>query len=182
MMRFLIALLFVPVLACATPVHFSGIYQSPMGDESSLPGYENQDLSTSPIEPGILDLIVQIIPEGGTYLYESNRTYYEVLAGVTLFLLDSMGGPLSQVSFSESRSGEFVTPFMFRASLAYEVIPSAFELFFEGRDARMEWQVSFSPQPVAMTAMNNRSMVPEPTTILTVAIGASVLFTRRRSV
>lgn len=181
-MRSFLALLLIPVCACATPVYFSGTYNAPTGDQGSLPGYEYQDLSTAPIEPGILDLIVQVIPDGGTYFYESNQTYYEVLAGITLFLLDSAGDLLQHVSLaSESRNGESVSPYTLRASLPFEAIPSAFELFFEGHDARIDWYASFSSRPVAMSAMSVRSAIPEPTTILTVAVGASVLFSRRRS-
>jgi hypothetical protein len=175
-MRLLLALFLIlsTTLVCATPVTISGTHLTAVDDTPGYVGLESHQVNPPWVDTCLVLLDVLVTPTGGTYRYETNQTWFNTLAGVTLDLLNSTGKVLERLTLTGRDMGYEATTFRLQGSAFLTVVPAAFNLYFEGRDARLDWSVSLEPSQPDFSNLA-RSAVPEPMSLLMVGLGAGLV-------
>jgi len=183
MHRFVVICLFLlPSLSVATPVTIQGSYVTALDDTPEIfpSGYTSMEIPTGIFGSCLVLLDLLVSPAGGTYLYAANQTYFHTTAGVALDLLDAAGMSLGIVSLRGSSPGIDASPFTLRDSILLDTAPSAFDLFFEGRDARIDWTVTLITPTASEMSLRSAPAIPEPATLLTLAVGSGFLVARKK--
>jgi hypothetical protein len=175
-------LFLLPVLACATPVTLEGSYVTALEDAPEIvpSGYTSVDVPTGILGSCLVLFDLFVSPAGGAYLYASDQTYYHTLAGVTLDLLDNTGNSMGNISLRGSSTGIGAAAFNLEESILVDTAPTAFDLFFEGRDAQIDWTVTLIPATASQMSVRSAPAIPEPMTLMTLAAGSGFLAYRKR--
>lgn len=179
-MRCLSLLLFalLTALPCAsTPVTFDGSYLTPADEFHSLPWSENHSLVTDWDGNALLALEAWVTPQGGTYVTEANRNYFSMWAGITLMVYDALGTLMKEVVLSGGEGGFTPSPVSLGSLVTLDFIPAFFELFVDGRDARVDWSVQFF---TAGDVVSGDQAVPEPMTLGLLAAGLCLIVLQGR--
>lgn len=169
--------LFAAIPAASTPVTFHGSYLTPADEFHSLPWSESQVVSSDWEGASLLSLEAWILPEGGTYVTETNSNYYSTWAGITLLIYDAMGTLMKEMVLSGGQGGFSPSPVAQVALASLDFVPAHFELFLEGRDARVDWSVQFFS---AGDVVSGNRAVPEPMTLSLLAAGVCFIALQNR--
>ncbi len=177
----LVCLFLLPALVSATPVILEGSYVTAVDDTSEVVPSDCVSVDVPSGLAGsclvVFDLLVS--PVGGTYLYASNQTYYHTMAGVTLALLNAAGDWLGNISLEGSSTGVNASAFSLSQSLLVESVPTSLELYFGGRDAQIDWNVTLYTA-TSTPLVRSAPAIPEPMTLMTLAMGSGFLALRKK--
>jgi hypothetical protein len=183
MHRFVLAALFLlPALAFATPVTLEGSYLTALEDAPEIvpSGYASVEAPSEILESCLVFFDLFVSPVGGTFLYETGQTYFHTFAGVTLDILGSAGDSLGTLSLKGTSTGIGATSFSLHESILVSAAPVAFDLFFQGRDAQIDWTITMDSSNSAGLLARSAPTVPEPLTVMTFAAGTGFLALRRK--
>ncbi len=178
----LVCLFLLPSLALATPVTLEGSYLTAVDDNPEMvpSGYASLDAPAGILGSCLVLLDLYVSPVGGTYLYASNQTYFHTLAGATLDVLDTSGFSLGSISLRGSNTGFDAAAFRLKDSILVDTAPTVFDLFFEGRDAKIDWKVTLITPTASEISLRAAPAIPEPASLLTLAAGGGFLALRRK--
>lgn len=162
-----------PTSTPATPIVFDGLFQTAVEQDPQRDFYAAYTLADAPVDQrSILSLALEVTSTGGSYFADRNETYYQTLVQAAVRLWDSTGAFLGEIFLGHSESGFTPQPESLYGALLLTSVPAVIELAMTGRDAVVDWRLTLDVESrVPADILASGGAVPEPTTLLSLAVG-----------